>query len=150
MGLDSFLSAKVFVGAEYEHRKVNGTIEIFAKGKRVDFGLKNLSELVYNVAYWRKANHIHKWFVDNTQNGEDDCRETYVSREALEELLEACNKVLNNKEAAEEVLPTESGFFFGSTEYDEYYYKDFEETVDMITKAIKDFPTASFYYKASW
>lgn len=25
------------------------------------------------IGYWRKANHIHKWFVDCVQDGEDDC-----------------------------------------------------------------------------
>ena len=25
------------------------------------------------IASWRKANAIHKWFVDNVQDGVDDC-----------------------------------------------------------------------------
>ena len=25
------------------------------------------------VMYWRKANYIHNWFVENIQNGSDDC-----------------------------------------------------------------------------
>lgn len=24
------------------------------------------------IGYWRKANHIHKWFVDKVQGGDDD------------------------------------------------------------------------------
>lgn len=146
--MDMYLSAKVFVGAEYEHRKVTGTVEVFAYGKKIDCGLNGLTYLVYSAAYWRKANHIHKWFVDNVQEGRDECQESYVSRGTLEELIQLCKKVLRNKTV--DLLPTSSGFFFGSTEYDEYYYKDIEETVDMITKALKDFPTASFYYQASW
>ena len=43
--------------------------------------------------YWRKANQIHKWFVDHCQDGIDDCREAYVSDEQLEELLNLCKKV---------------------------------------------------------
>jgi len=38
-------------------------------------------------AYWRKANQIHNWFVDNVQGGDDDCREYGVSIEHLKELL---------------------------------------------------------------
>ena len=38
------------------------------------------------VAYWRKANAIHGWFVDNIQDGVDDQNEYYVSKEKLEEL----------------------------------------------------------------
>ena len=36
MGLDMFLYAKVYVGEEYEHRKVTGTVEVFADGKKID------------------------------------------------------------------------------------------------------------------
>ncbi len=38
-----------------------------------------------NVAYWRKNNAVHKWFVDNLNNGEDDCQEYYVPRGHLQE-----------------------------------------------------------------
>ena len=47
------------------------------------------------VGYWRKANEIHNWFVENVQDGEDDCcyhRE--VTKQVLEKLLDVCNKVL--------------------------------------------------------
>ena len=27
----------------------------------------------YAVCDWRKANHIHQWFVQNVQDGNDDC-----------------------------------------------------------------------------
>ena len=74
--------------------------------------------------YWRKANQIHKWFVENVQNGIDNCAMYYVSEESLYKLKELCEKVLENSELAGELLPTTNGFFFGSTEYDEFYYHD--------------------------
>lgn len=37
--------------------------------------------IMTEIAYWRKANHIHKWFVDNVQYGVDDCG-TYEVTEA--------------------------------------------------------------------
>ena len=43
---------------------------------------------VFPIWTWRKANQIHKWFVDNCQEGDDNCQRHYVSRENLEELLE--------------------------------------------------------------
>lgn len=47
------------------------------------------------VGYWRKANHIHKWFVDNIQDGEDDCLYHREVRKAdLLDLLDTCEKVL--------------------------------------------------------
>ena len=33
-----------------------------------------------SFGYWRKANQIHKWFVDNVQGGIDDCRPYPVSQ----------------------------------------------------------------------
>lgn len=47
------------------------------------------------VGYWRKTNHIHNWFVQNVQNGEDDCDTYIVSREKLIELRDACQQVLD-------------------------------------------------------
>ena len=53
------------------------------------------------IGYWRKANAIHKWFVDNVQNGVDDCGEYKVTKEQLIQLHNACNDVLNNHSLAE-------------------------------------------------
>lgn len=105
------------------------------------------------VGYWRKANQIHNWFVENIQDGVDDCdfhRE--VTKEDLEELLDVCHEVLCNHDLAEARLPSTSGFFFGSTEYDEYYFDDIEKTIDIITKVLEttDFETQMLYYCSSW
>lgn len=45
------------------------------------------------VAYWRKANHIHGWFVENVQDGEDDCGTYEITRAHLQNLLDCCCKV---------------------------------------------------------
>lgn len=47
------------------------------------------------VMYWRKANHIHSWFVENVQDGDDDCGTYYISTEALKKLLSVCEDVIN-------------------------------------------------------
>ena len=105
------------------------------------------------VGYWRKANAIHRWFVDNVQNGIDDCcyhRE--VTREDLEELMDTCHEVLCNPDIAEYRLPTQGGFFFGSTDYDEWYMKDVENTIDIITQVLEttDFEKEMLFYVSSW
>lgn len=88
------------------------------------------------IGYWRKANHIHKWFVDCVQDGEDDCEKYEVTKSNLLDLKAVCEEVLSLKGKdegkIEEILPTESGFFFGSTSYDEYYFSDVEETIRII------------------
>lgn len=90
----------------------------------------------YRVGYWRKANAIHKWFVDNVQEGVDDCRRHPVSIPQLEELQHTCEKVLANHELAPIYLPTQEGFFFGSTQYDDYYFEVLEKTVRIIKSLI--------------
>ena len=39
---------------------------------------------VFPIITWRKANAIHKFFVDTCQNGNDNCQRHYVSRENLD------------------------------------------------------------------
>jgi hypothetical protein len=48
-----------------------------------------------------------------------------------------------------ELLPTQSGFFFGSTDYDEGYYQDIEDTVKILQEALSD-PSGDYYYDSSW
>lgn len=35
---------------------------------------EKVKEITEEVGYWRKANAIHGWFVDNVQKGNDDCK----------------------------------------------------------------------------
>jgi hypothetical protein len=60
--------------------------------------------------------------------------------------------VLEFPERAEELLPTQSGFFFGSTDYDEGYKQDLEYTVERIEKILNDsaLEKCEFYYQSSW
>jgi len=109
------------------------------------------------VAYWRKANQVHNWFVTNCQNGIDECQETRVTKENLIDLKETCQAVLSTPESdraetAKRILPTVGGFFFGGTEYNEYYFVDLEDTVKMLDKVIDetDFEKEEIYYTSSW
>jgi hypothetical protein len=103
------------------------------------------------VAYWRKANHIHSWFVENVQDGNDDCGKYEVSIEQLTELLGVCKQVMEDREDADELLPTRKGFFFGGTEYDEYYYEDTERTILTLEEIIRVHEPEFFYaYYSSW
>ena len=104
------------------------------------------------VMYWRKANAIHKWIVDNCQGGVDKCQLAYISHEQLHQLFNLCVKVLLNKGSANKLLPTESGFFFGPTDYDEYYYEMIDDTAEELQKIINSpfFETSFFVYASSW
>lgn len=113
--------------------------------------------IMENICYWRKANQIHNWFVENVQDGADNCEPYEVTKEKLEELLDVCKRVkaasdIRDMSVAEEILPPSSGFFFGSTEFDEYYLSDINYTIDMFEKIIKetDFDKEIIFYESSW
>ena len=109
-------------------------------------------EIKHPIAYWRKANQIHQWFVANVQNGNDDCGSYWVELGQLEALRDVCKGVLDGNLKDVESLPTTSGFFFGSTEYDEWYKEDLENTIEQLNPIIersKD-TKAEFAYRSSW
>jgi hypothetical protein len=151
MGLDMFLSKKIYIGAKYEHRNVKLNVDLSIKDKKLNIDTDKVSYIIEEVAYWRKADQIHNWFVDNVQNGEDDCNEYDVSIEQLRNLLEVCKEVKQDNKLAETLLPTTEGFFFGGTSYGEYYFEDIEYTIEILEKAIEGYnPEDEFCYRSSW
>ena len=122
MGLDMYLKAQWYLSQfdETEKKIAESVNEIVGLEKMP--GRKNVIES--EAIYWRKANAIHKWFVDNVQDGNDDCGTHFVSRDALVKLYRICREVILKPSDAEKLLPTEDGFFFGSTDYDDYYMSD--------------------------
>ena len=103
-----------------------------------------------NCAYWRKVNAVHNWFVENVQRGEDDCGEYYVSHDKLKELLETARQALFHKDPSK--LIPQAGFFFGSTDIDEWYWEGVKSTIKQIKRLteLPDFDELSFYYQSSW
>ena len=102
------------------------------------------------VAYWRKQNAIHNWFVEECQNGEDECQTVYVGREKLEELRDLCREVLADPTLASDLLPTSNGFFFGSTDYDKWYWEGLTYTANTIDKLLTMSNDWDFEYSSSW
>jgi hypothetical protein len=127
-----------------------------------------------------KANALHRWFMENVQDGNDDRKNYYVSKEDIEALLNTVNTVLdasalvertitngyrfeNGKEfpiiekgkyikdptVAQELLPTTDGFFFGSTDYDQYYYQDLVNTKKILEEALEEHE-GNYEYQSSW
>ncbi|MBV5279989.1 MAG: hypothetical protein J0651_01590 [Actinobacteria bacterium] len=155
MGLDQYLYAKNYLSPmEWRGEEMNERFHTVANAIGVsEFMDKDLPSIQCQVkiGYWRKANAIHDWFVQNCQDGNDDCRESYVPIEKLEELRKICKMVLGNHALASEYLPTASGFFFGTTDYDEWYYKDLESTVAIIDNALSKISDEwTFAYQSSW
>ena len=53
----------------------------------VEFNNWNYYSINIPIAYWRKVNCIHNWFVENVQGGNDNCDRSYVSDEKIKELV---------------------------------------------------------------
>ena len=147
MGLDMYLTAKRYI---YDFGDDDKVLRDALEALKIN-GME-VKELSYRAGYWRKANAIHKWFVDNVQGGSDNCAEYIVSTAKLEKLLELVNEVLRNRDKADDLLPTHNGFFFGSLIYDEGYFDDLIQTKAIIENvlAIEDFNRYDIYYGSSW
>ena len=61
-------------------------------------------------------------------------------------------KYVEDPSVAEKLLPSTSGFFFGSTAYDQYYVEDIKKTIEIVKKVLEttDFDTQMIYYISSW
>lgn len=183
MGLDMNLYKHTYVGNKYKKDDEKVTINNLPHIKT-----ERISTIVEELAYWRKANSIHNWFVQNVQRGVDTGQESYVEVEKLQELLDTINEVIDksilidgqvhngttwtkdgtlehwepgkvilNPEVAESLLPTQSGFFFGGTNYDQWYYEQLEYTRDILTEILAEEAEnvenklwCDYYYRASW
>ena len=103
-----------------------------------------------DYVYWRKANMIHRYFCNN-----GECIESQlyyvIHRNQLRKLCDLCRQVLADHEKAEEELPTQSGFFFGSISYDEWYFQDIVYTLESLVLFLeKHDDQQTFLYYASW
>lgn len=185
MGLDMYLEAEFYVsnwdhsGAE-EQKRFAGIIE--AAGIELPQGVRrpNYGNVTVEAAYWRKVNAVHAWFVDNVQDGKDECQRSYVELDTLKTLVALCNDILGtvvwgetikhegefpweeptvvsySTEAVERLAPR-SGFFFGSYDFDSRYFEGLKDTVAQLQPWIDaaesetDYQKApGFYYQASW
>lgn len=157
MGLDMYLDRK----RELNWEEIQGLQDKFPKAQNPIYGIKE------EVAYWRKANQIHNFFMKKDVNGED--RQADVDINDIKELLKICKRlkrelkltkgkihtgtrftkdgkeemyeegeVIANPELAEELLPTRAGFFFGKTDYDSYYYKQICKTIPVLQKIVDE------------
>ena len=86
------------------------------------------------VAYFRKVNFLIPFF-----GYEENCSNIEIDKYQVEDLIEACKEVLANHDKASFLLPTQAGFFFGSTEYDDWYFGDVESVKTTFESILEDF-----------
>jgi hypothetical protein len=163
MGLDMYLYAEQWIPFrswdkdEKDNEKFDKLAELTKLDDLIDKGQGYISAYAkVQIGYWRKVNAIHKYFVDNCAGGVDNCEEMVVERKILEKLRDICEELSLSKdvERAVELLPPTGGFFFGSTETDEWYFNGVEYTYNLLKKILEKIPeddyNYEFIYRASW
>lgn len=91
-------------------------------------------------AYFRKVNFIYAFFQNVLVN-----EECLVEQHDIENLINTCVNVLQHHKCdsdegikfAQQNLPTQSGFFFGSTDYDNWYWDDVKDCLSQMRKLKK-------------
>lgn len=102
----------------------------------------------HEVCYWRKFNALHKYFNDHfNEQDNDNCVNMYMNIDDIRELLRLVKQIRKQVIVRDEkitnpevcgALPTEEGFFFGSTDYDKYYVSDLDLTIGQLSKVIDE------------
>jgi hypothetical protein len=160
MGLDMYLYKRTYV-QNWEHNPPEQQHQIEVKKNGVvrnDIKPNRICYITEQVAYWRKFNALHGWFVNECGGGIDECQNINVDEDKLVELLETLKKVSDNFTLAKELLPPVQGFFFGGDEIDEYYKEDVNSTIKIIEELLEEHEqskehglySGDFEYRASW
>lgn len=155
MGLDMYFTGKYYISRYGDNAEKNRGVAGQISKAFPEMAGYSPQTIEFEIKYWRKANAIHRWFVENLQDGIDQCQETWVDPQHLFELRDLCERVLENPQRANELLPASDGFFFGSAEYDTYYLSTITDTRDwlrgFLTRySLNDYSGYDFYYQASW
>lgn len=107
----------------------------------------------YEFAYFRKFNALHNYF--ETEHNAGNLDETPITLEMAQLLKDKADVILarpNTPDVAEAILPAGYGPFFGSDQYDDYYYSCVRDMQRMSLKLINILSEPNnqreFYYHA--
>lgn len=118
---------------------------------------------------YRKANQIQNYFEtrfyeggNEADNEQYNCVNTKVDDFTINDLLDRIHKINENPTAtvAEAEFPTTSGFFYGDTDYDEFYFQqnnefandliELKQIRDQINNQLDDTPYQAVIEYSSW
>lgn len=180
MGLDMYLHKKNHLTEEQQAtaREAKAMIEKYEKlydaaksESRREYYLEKLTKWqdklntvqeYTEVYYWRKANAIHAWFEryllrERGIQEIEDCESYVIGTKCLEELVADCKSVLAYsqdkcfEEVASRYMPTQHGFFYGSTDYGEWYVDNLQETAtELASILLNSDEDDEFIYTAWW
>ncbi len=119
-------------------------------GKEIKITPPLLSRIIVEeeVGCWRNSWQIHEWFARHLQEELNSCQEYELSFDTLLELREYCIQVLSKNNLAEELLPTYNTDKNGNMLFDDTYFEELRQTIEMIDemKKINDKEDGDYYY----
>ena len=83
-------------------------------------------------AYFRKVNFLFAYYENKGKMVEQYY--AFTDKEDIDDIISRCERVLADHSLANELLPTQSGFFFGGTDYDDYYFSDVKDCLNQMKK----------------
>lgn len=150
MGLDQYLyvTKKELENEYYE----NIGEPVYNNNNQIDY--YDETEILEEIAYFRKSNWLHGYLnnlcITKTGHDIEDCEYFVFTQKDLINLLNICKEVVecNSITYAEDWLPPMSGFFFGSTAIDKYYFEDIQDFIDTMSPYEED--EYQYVYYAWW
>ena len=117
---------------------------LFKRNKKTD----ELTE----IGYWRKHNALHGFMNTFTDHDIENLEKVSLTKDNLQEILELSEAIIRKDLDPEYSMPVFEGFFYGSYEYDEWYFHRTQDTIEIMKNALRDtnFDEDEVYYQAWW
>ena len=108
------------------------------------------------IAYFRKVNFLQGYFENKYPDKNLNCEYVRIQKEDVEDIIERCNNILEHVtfsedkslegviwspkavEIAKKEMPIKEGFFYGSYEYDSWFFDDVKEVKEVFEKILKE------------
>ena len=145
MGLDMNLEGRKYIGYDKDKDALGKLLQNM-------HGIKHkISSITVDLAYWRKFNALHSAFQEN-ETLEEGSDKIYIDEDFFKSILKKMKAVQKDHSQAEELFPTQSGFFYGDTSYDDWYFQAIDESIKIFEKLLSEkiFESYDIYYTASW
>lgn len=152
MGLDMYLEARRYIAPGDPalapvRAAIGAAIGYTPPAEKPDNDpeLMEVCAVVVRLGYWCKFWPLHNWFVNNAQDGHDDCRPSFINPSTLEELEDNLDQVDDDPDSAGE-------FFMDDTDEDVKLDPDeVDFSIRMIAQARKlQAQGWDIYYRGSW
>jgi hypothetical protein len=147
MGLDSYLDKVHYIGGNYEHRKISGTVTFHSEKQSLVIDPKTVTKISCKLIEWRKMHGIHGWFVENVQDGNDDSGVYEFNKDKLKLFFDDLKYQIENPD--EHILIEDDCVVYNDVEL----FNILKETYEILKKEFEydePFFTEYYQYCSSW